>query len=79
MTPIIPGSAQAIAPSDATELGNCIGVYVGGTGDLTVVDVKGNTVTYKAVPVGAVIWLRINKVKATGTTATLLVGHFQVH
>jgi hypothetical protein len=69
----IPEEAVAITPSDTTFVDLC-GVYVGGTGDVTVQDGAGNTTTFKAVPVGAKIDLRIVRVMATNTTATLIVG-----
>jgi hypothetical protein len=65
----------AVTPSDSTVLTGVRGIYVGGTGDLTVVGGDGaTTVTFKAVPVGTVLNISPSKVKATGTTATLLVA-----
>lgn len=50
-------------------------LYCGGAGDIVVTPERGSTdVTLKAVPVGTWVWLRTSKVKATGTTATNLVG-----
>jgi hypothetical protein len=64
-----------ITPSDTVVLTGIRGVYVGGTGDLTVVAGDGvTTVTFKAVPVGTLLPISPSKVKATATTATLLVG-----
>jgi hypothetical protein len=68
-----PRSAMAITPSDSTKLG-LIGVYVGGAGNLTVVDSLGTTVTFTAVPAGTLIALQISKIKATGTNASNVVG-----
>jgi hypothetical protein len=72
----LPRDAVAITPSDAAEQGPPIlsGVYVGGAGDLTLVTEAGTTTTFKAVPAGATVFCRIRLVKATGTTATNLVG-----
>lgn len=70
----IPADAVAITTSDATVVSLC-GVYVGGTGDVVLTTIRGNDVTFKAVPVGAQIMLAISKVKATGTTATNIVGY----
>ncbi len=66
--------AFSITPDDiAVVTPGCEAIYVGGAGDLAVV-VDGVTVTFKAVPVGLIIPVKAQKVKATGTTATLLVG-----
>jgi hypothetical protein len=72
----LPRDAVAITPSDTAEQGPPIlaGVYVGGAGDLTLITEIGSTTTFKAVPVGATIFCRTRLVKATGTTATNLVG-----
>lgn len=69
----IPADAAAITPNDTTAVSLC-GVYIGGTGDVVLTTIRGNDVTYKAVPVGTTIWLAISKVKATNTTATNIVG-----
>jgi hypothetical protein len=50
-------------------------IYVGGTGDVALVNLDGSVTTYKAVPVGAYLWCASLRVNATGTTATFLVGH----
>lgn len=68
----IPVDAVAITPSDTTALSLC-GVYVGGAGNLVVTTVRGNDVTFNAVPVGTQIMMAISKVKVA-TTATLIVG-----
>lgn len=49
-------------------------IYVGGAGDLTVTTGSGEDVVFKAVPVGTVLPVKIKRVKATGTTATLLLA-----
>ena len=71
-------NAFAVAPSDTNELATYSrALYVGGTGDLTVVLVGDNettgAVTFKAVPVGTWLWVRAKMVKATLTTATLII------
>jgi len=72
----LPKDAVAITPSDTAEQGPPIlsGVYVGGAGDVTVITELGTTTTFKAVPVGQTLFCRTRLVKATGTTATNLVG-----
>lgn len=65
----------AITPSDTVNFAYPVrGIYVGGTGDVTVVDMNGTAVLYKAVPTGQTIPIKASRVNATGTTATYLVG-----
>lgn len=49
------------------------GLYVGGAGDVKVTTALGDTVVFKAVPVGTFIPVKVNRVWATGTTATFIV------
>ncbi len=64
-----------ITPSDSVQLPTRIrGFYVGVTGDVTVVTAGGNTVLFKAIPAGKIMPVQALYVKATGTTATNLVG-----
>lgn len=69
-----------VTPSDTVPLADITrSVYVGGTGDLTVIfqdDATGTPVTFKAVPVGTVLNIAVGTVKATGTTATNIVAMF---
>ena len=65
--------AFAITPNDATRL-YAVGVYVGGEGDVAVEGEDGETVTFTLVPAGSLLPIRVNRVLATGTTATNLVG-----
>jgi len=65
----------AVTPSDSADLANVTrGVYVGGAGDLTVINAAGTTVTFKAVPAGTLLPIRVARIKATLTTATNLVA-----
>lgn len=66
----------AITPSDTVAFvgGPCRGIYVGVTGDITLIPaVGGAAVLFKAVPVGIlpVMALRVN---TTATTATNMVA-----
>jgi hypothetical protein len=72
----------SITPSDSTILptGGANLIYVGVTGDLTVLGANDtDPVTFKSVPVG---WFKmrypVQKVMATGTTASQLVGSLLV-
>lgn len=69
-----PPAAVAITPSDTVGV-NLVGLYVGTTGNVTVIDSDGNTTTFANCPTGFVITLHILIVKATGTTASNLVGY----
>jgi hypothetical protein len=48
-------------------------LFVGGAGDVTVLDKDGTSATY-TVPAGAYILCSTSKVMSTGTTATGIVG-----
>lgn len=50
------------------------GLYVGVTGDVTVITRKAQTVLFKAVPAGTILPIQVTHVKATGTTATDMVA-----
>lgn len=49
-------------------------IYVGGTGDIAMINARGETVIFRAVPAGQVLPVTTVRVLATGTTATNLVG-----
>lgn len=70
--------AFAVTPADATYLTSVRGLYIGGAGDVTVEmlnpETAGATVTFSAVPVGTVLPIAVERVLATGTTATLIVA-----
>lgn len=66
----------AITPHDSTDItgGVVQGLYIGGAGNVTVVWADGTTSLLTAVIVGQVYPVVIQRVNATGTTATALVG-----
>jgi hypothetical protein len=69
-----PGALD-ITPSDANYLSRPVrAIYVGGTGNLAVTMEDGSEVTFQAIPVATILPIRVKQVKATGTTATLLIG-----
>lgn len=74
---LIPSGCVAVVPSDTAAQPELVGLYVGGTGNVTIVDSLGNTTTLTACPVGFVLTMNIARVKATSTTATLLVGYLR--
>lgn len=68
-------TAFTITPNDGTVFTTPTrALYVGGTGNVAVRMVDGALPIFNAVPVGAVLPISIDKVLATGTTATLMVG-----
>lgn len=69
------GNAAVLAPHDSTDFANEIqALYVGGTGNITGVLPDDTTVLISAIPVGTILPIRLKRINATGTTATLLVG-----
>lgn len=67
--------AEAVTPHDVNELASVTrALYVGGAGNVALVMADGTAATLTAVPVGALLPIRVRQVKATGTTATNLVG-----
>ena len=69
------GVAAAITTSD-TNNHNVKAIYVGGAGNISLVTNDGATVTFTAVPVGTILPVAAQRVRATGTTATNLIGLF---
>jgi len=65
----------AVTPSDSAALPwRARALYIGVTGDVTVIAKDGSTaVLFKAAPVG-VLPIRCSYVKSTGTTATNIVA-----
>ena len=70
-------SLKAVTPNDSTDLpdGTCRGLYVGVTGDVTLIaaDDVTSSVLLKAVPVG-LLNVSTKRVLSTGTTATDIVA-----
>lgn len=64
----------SITPNDSTVIPATRAIYVGGTGHLEVTMYNGTTVIFKAVPVGTVLEICVTKIKATNTTATLILA-----
>ena len=65
-----------VVPSDTVDQANVLRqIYVGTTGDVTVVTTKDSVRFYKAVPQGTHIGpFRVKRVNATGTTALDMIG-----
>lgn len=69
-------NAFAITPSDSADLAFLTrGIYVGGAGNLSVILADDtDPVSFVGVLAGTLLALRAKRVRATGTTATSLVG-----
>lgn len=68
-------SAEAVSPTNDLAVGPYRGLWIGGTGDVTVICVRDDTaVTFVAVPAGTYIPVAVKEVRATGTSATNIVG-----
>lgn len=64
----------AVTPSDVADLPrNAQALYIGGTGDLKVTTIGGDTLTFSAVPVG-LFDVGTKRVFATGTTASNIIA-----
>jgi hypothetical protein len=70
--------AGVVTPSDATVFAYPTrGLYIGGTGNVTVsfgATAGAAIVTFTAVPVGTFLPIAVSQVRATGTTATLIIA-----
>lgn len=65
----------AVTPHDTNELSSYSrALYVGGSGNLTVVMADGSTVLFNSVPAGTLLPIRCKIVKSTGTAATLITA-----
>jgi hypothetical protein len=68
------GQAYAVyAMSSQTSMGNpgCF-LYVGGTGNVSIVTIGGDIITFNGVPAGTTLPIQVVKLRSTGTTATLV-------
>ena len=68
-------NAAAVTPNDSTDLTNYSrALWVGGAGDVVVITVGGNTVTFVGVTAGTLLPVRCSRVKSTSTTATSILA-----
>jgi hypothetical protein len=70
----LPDAAKVIVPSDADTFAQGVAVYVGGAGVVTCSPANGGADVAITMPAGSVVPFRVLAVKATGTTATLLIA-----
>lgn len=65
----------AVTPSDSLDLQReTRAIYVGGSGDLSLLMADGSAIVLSGLVGGTIVPVRAVRVKATNTTATLLVG-----
>ena len=66
----------AVTPNDSTDLslGTCRAIYVGGDGNISLIDGAGSTILFSNVAEGSVLPVQTARIRATDTTATLLVA-----
>ncbi len=69
-------NAAVVTPSDSADLSTPAlrGLYVGGTGHISLITTGGDTVLVSAVPIGTILPIQVARVRSTGTTATLIVA-----
>lgn len=67
--------ASAVTPSDSTNLTTAArALYVGTAGNIVLVTVGGNVITFANVQSGTILPVRTTRVNATNTTATNIVA-----
>ena len=66
----------AVTPSDSTDLtySTCRAIYVGGDGDISLVDGNGATIVFSGVTAGSILPVQTARINATGTTATSIIA-----
>ena len=68
-------TAVAITPSDSTNFTFVVrGIYVGGAGNVVIVNQDLTTCTFTGVPAGTILPVKAVRVNSTSTTATAMVG-----
>ena len=72
---IITSHAAAVTPSDTVNLSKPGTLYIGVSGDVKVLTMGGDTVTYLGVPIGF-LPVAVLRVFATGTTATNILINY---
>jgi hypothetical protein len=76
--PVEPNTASdavAVTKSDTTVYSPPLrGLFIGGTGAVSVVTQLGNTVTFTGCVAGQILPITCTKVRSTGTDATDIVG-----
>ena len=66
--------AVAVTKSDETILNCTRALYVGGSGNVAVKMIEGQTVTFVGVIAGTVLPIQVTQVLSTGTSATSILA-----
>jgi hypothetical protein len=67
--------AFVVTPSDTVNFSNpARALYVGTTGNITLVTMSGSTVLFTAIPAGTILPVACSRVNATATTASTIIG-----
>lgn len=67
----------AVTPSDTANLATASKrIWVGTTGNVALVTIRGTALTYNSVPSGTYLNVRAQQIKSTGTTATNIVVEY---
>ncbi|MFN4211116.1 MAG: hypothetical protein ACK4G5_11140 [Devosia sp.] len=65
----------AVTPSDGADLPDVTrAIYVGGSGAVAATLASSAEITLAGIAAGTILPLRIRRIKATGTTATFILG-----
>ena len=66
----------AVTPSDSTDLtySTCRAIYVGGDGNISLVDGNADTIVFTGVTAGSILPVQTARINATGTTATSIIA-----
>jgi len=72
---MVPGSAETVDISSTDHnFPQDVVLYVGGTGDLSVITGDGSTVLLQSIPAGSFVPLRVRTIVRTTTTASNIVA-----
>jgi hypothetical protein len=66
----------AVTPSDSTDLtySTCRAIYIGGDGNISLVDGNAATIVFTGVTAGSILPVQTARINATGTTATSIIA-----
>lgn len=67
-------SSVTVTPSDTVDFttGRCVGLYIGGAGNVSLVEPSGATVVFTGLLAGTIYPFACTRVNDTDTTATLI-------
>ena len=71
----VAGNAEAVTPSDTVNIeGSPVVLYVGVTGNISVLTAGGDEVTFLNAQAGSVLPVRVKRVNSASTTATDMIA-----